>query len=69
MALGEAVDTRVAWSGENEAERRPLCSLVTSDNSTKLHKDWIQMRYRKNLFTVHVVKEWNSLPSKMVGAP
>lgn len=48
-------------------------SLVTDDcmqrNSAKLHQKRFRLDFKKNVFTMMVVKHWNSLPRKVVNAP
>lgn len=47
-------------------------SLVTDDcmqrNSAKLHQKRFRLDFKKNVFTMMVVKHWNSLPRKVVNA-
>lgn len=47
-------------------------SLVTDDqmqrNSAKLHQKRFRLDFKKNVFTMMVVKHWNGLPRKVVNA-
>lgn len=59
-------------SRENGEGGADLCSIITDDriqgNGTKLHHRRFRLDIRKKLFTVRVVKNWNSLPRDVIDA-